>query len=82
MSADLKQANIFYTVLKDEERANIKKALESSTGYIRHQLAQSVSLKYVPKIRFLYDTSIARANRITDLINQVSHPSFDHSDDE
>jgi len=71
MSPDLKQANVFYTIFDNDQSAEVQKTLEKSTGYFRYQLAQLLDLKYIPKIRFLYDAALIKANRLSDLINQI-----------
>ncbi|WP_211924126.1 30S ribosome-binding factor RbfA [Coxiella endosymbiont of Amblyomma nuttalli] len=72
LSSDLKQAKIFYTLLKSEERKTIQKALNKAIGYLRCLLAQATTLRYVPQLQFAYDESLERAERISSLINRVT----------
>lgn len=43
-------------------------ALNNAIGYLRYLLAKTTTLRYVPRLEFIYDQSIARANRISLLI--------------
>jgi ribosome-binding factor A len=51
------------------------RALESATGFLRHELAQRLTVRHVPEIEFRLDTSIARGVHVLNLINQVSAES-------
>jgi len=54
-----------------EEQADTMKGLKNATGYLRHELATRIVLRYMPDIVFKLDTSIAEGARIIDLINKV-----------
>ena len=49
--------------------------MAKSASYLRRTLAQSLSLRYTPQISFVYDSSIERAYRIHDLLNEIVLPS-------
>ena len=71
ISPDLKQVKVFYSLLENQSEKEIQKALNKATGYLRHLLAQATVLRYVPKLEFLYDKSIERAERISLLIERA-----------
>jgi ribosome-binding factor A len=73
LSADLRHAKVFVSVMGDEQeqRASMR-ALGSATGFLRHELAQRLSIRHVPEIEFRLDTSIAQGVHVLDLINQVN----------
>ncbi len=75
LSADLRHAKVFVSVMGDEQeqRASMR-ALGSATGFLRHELAQRLSIRHVPDIEFRLDTSIEQGVHVLDLINQVSNP--------
>ena len=72
VSGDLRHAKIFVSVMgTSEEQADTMKGLKNATGYLRHELATRIALRYMPDIVFKLDTSIAEGARIIDLINKV-----------
>ena len=48
-----------------------QKRLDEITKTIRFTLAQKINQKYVPEIRFVYDDTLERANRIENLLNNL-----------
>lgn len=73
LSADLRHAKVFVSVMGDEheQRASMR-ALASASGFLRHELAQRLSVRHVPEIDFHLDGSIERGAHVLSLINQVS----------
>jgi len=73
VSADLRHAKVFVSVLGDEpeQRATLA-ALSHASGFLRHELAQRLTIRYTPDIAFRLDESIARGVHMIDLINKVS----------
>jgi ribosome-binding factor A len=73
VSADLRHAKVFVSVMGDkmEQRATLA-ALDHASGFLRHELAQRLTIRYTPEIVFRLDESIARGVHMIDLINQVS----------
>ena len=47
--------------------------LNEHTGHFRHEISHIMTSKGVPSLRFKYDQSIERAQRLTDIIDSVSH---------
>ncbi len=48
-----------------------QKRLDEITKMVRFFLAQKINQKYVPEIRFVYDDTLERANRIENLLNNI-----------
>ncbi|MBW5802671.1 30S ribosome-binding factor RbfA [Coxiella endosymbiont of Ornithodoros amblus] len=71
ISPDLKQAKVFYSLLENQSGKEVQKALSKATGYLRYLLAQATVFRYVPKLEFVYDGSIERADRILLLIERA-----------
>ena len=72
ISPDLKHAKVFVTLLNNEKVRNTSiTALNHAARYLRHELARRIYLKTIPEIRFVYDESIARGVRLTELINNA-----------
>ncbi len=76
VSGDYRHAKIYVSVLgSEEERANTIKALKHATGFLRHELASRVVLRYMPEIVFKLDTSIEQGSRILELIRESERES-------
>lgn len=72
VTPDLQQARVYYTVLGDEEaRRNSSRALERAASFLRRQIGSRLRLKRVPELTFVYDESIARQDRIEQLLNEI-----------
>lgn len=75
ISKDLNYADIYITVLgEDESEESIKaslKVLNNASGFLRAQVSKRIQLRVMPELRFHYDESVARGNRLSHLINQA-----------
>jgi len=72
VSHDLRHAKIFVSVMgNDEERVATMKGLRNATGFLRHELASRLTVRYMPEIVFKLDTSIQEGARILALIQQI-----------
>jgi ribosome-binding factor A len=49
-----------------------KRALDIETRTIRFKMGQRIDQKYVPQIRFTYDDTLEKAERIEELLERVS----------
>ena len=80
LSADLRHAKVFVSVMgePEEQRATLA-GLNHATGYLRHELAQRLTVRHTPDITFRLDESIARGAHLLDLINQVSSRAAERS---
>ena len=50
---------------------SVQKRLDEITKMVRFSLAQKINQKYVPEIRFVYDDTLERADRIENLLNSI-----------
>ena len=71
VSGDLRHAKVFVSVMgSEEEQAASIKGLKHASGYLRHELAERIVLRYMPELVFKLDTSIAEGSRVLELIRQ------------
>ncbi len=72
LSADLRHAKVFVSVLgsPEEQRATLR-GLEHAAGFLRHELAQRLNIRYTPEILFRLDQSIERGTRILQLLQEM-----------
>lgn len=77
MSADLRVANVFYSVLgTSDEVALSSDALASAAPHLRTMLGHAVRLKYVPELRFRVDPAVVEGTRVDEVIRRL-HASGD-----
>ena len=68
MTKDLRIAKIYFAAHGGEhDKAALSAGFESAKGFIKRELARELGLRYMPELRFYYDTSFdygARINRV------------------
>jgi len=79
ISPDLKRAKVFVSTLGDRDsRNNALEGLQHASGYIRRELAQRLSLRFVPELRFFLDDSWERGAHIDELLEQLRGTASNH----
>jgi len=69
-TSDLRQARVYVSVLgSDEERAETLAGLESAHGLLQQTVATELRMKHTPTLQFVFDESIDRGMRITELLD-------------
>lgn len=70
-SPDLRHARVWVSVLGDEpERDATLDGLRSAHGFLQRRVAGELRLKHTPTLTFLYDDSVDRGMRISELIDR------------
>jgi ribosome-binding factor A len=72
VSPDFSHAKVFYTALDAAHIAEAQQGLTSAAGFLRSQLARRVKLYTMPELRFEYDQSVERGDRLSRLIDSVN----------
>lgn len=74
LSEDLMEAKVFFSVFgENEERKVSSEILAEAVPSIRQRLGRKLeSLKKVPAINFIYDETPEKAQRVTELLNQIA----------
>jgi len=69
---ELSFANIFVSSLEGKSQSkDILAGLEHASGYLRSSLAREIDLRSFPMLRFFWDETPERAERIEQLINSI-----------
>ena len=69
-SPDLRHARVYVSVLgSEEERAATLEGLESAHGVMQQAVASELRMKRTPTLQFVFDESIDRGMRITELLD-------------
>lgn len=70
VSRDLRVAKVYYSVMgSEEEIEKTKQAVKRAAGFVRHEIAGRLSLRYAPELVFNYDNSIEHGIRISKILN-------------
>lgn len=72
---ELSFATIYVSALDGTERSReILEGFKHASGYIRSTLARQIELRTFPSLRFMWDETPERAERIERLIDSLSDP--------
>lgn len=74
VTRDLRYAKIRISVLEDELRAPLLKALKSASGFVRRELGHRLHLRYTPELLFEPDENIAYGVHISSILADVLPP--------
>jgi ribosome-binding factor A len=72
VSPDFSHAKVFFTVLEKQRLDEAREGLRRAAGFLRSQLARRIKLYTTPELRFEYDESVERGDRLSRLINSVT----------
>ncbi|MFI1197522.1 30S ribosome-binding factor RbfA [Micromonospora sp. NPDC020750] len=72
ITADLREATVFYTVLGDTaEQSSTAAALESAKGMLRSTVGKALGLRHSPSLTFVLDNVQDQVKQIDDLLVQA-----------
>ncbi len=70
-SPDLRHARVYVSVLGDEtEREDTLAGLASAHGLLQQAIARELRMKWTPTLQFVFDESIDRGMRISELLDE------------
>ncbi len=78
VSADLKNAHVFVSVLGSDLGENVMSKLASHRATLQAELARHVTIKYTPHLIFHLDDSIERGARVIEILQEIETPRSDH----
>ncbi|MGI6296409.1 MAG: 30S ribosome-binding factor RbfA [Armatimonadota bacterium] len=80
ITADLKHAKVYVTVLGDEqERKQSMDVLKHAQHFIRQEFGKRVRMKILPDVQFFYDESVDRGVRIFELLEEIKRDDQEQS---
>ena len=71
VTRDLRYAKIYVSILEETDRAPMMAALKQAAGFVRHELGQSMIIRYAPEILFEEDHNIEYGIHIASVLRQV-----------
>ncbi|WP_275286650.1 30S ribosome-binding factor RbfA [Halomonas elongata] len=85
VSRDLGYADVHVTLLGENDEARVAEnltILKRAAGFLRGQIARRIKLRHVPELRFHYDASLERGQRLSSLIDEAVANDRSRHDDE
>ncbi len=72
VSADLRRATVYYTVMgENRDHRATEAGLRSARAHLRSTLGRQVRLKFTPELEFEEDLGLAQVERVTQLLKQI-----------
>ena len=71
VSPDFSHAKVFFTLLNKDHLEDATQGLRRAAGFLRSQLAKRIKLYTTPELRFEYDESVERGDRLSRLIDST-----------
>ncbi len=76
-TGDLRYCKVYLSVLGEVDEKELRKGLKSCSGWLRHELGSSLSLRYTPELIFELDHSIEHGAHINRIIQELDIGSAD-----
>ena len=72
VSNDLSFCKVFFTIPGEIDEKKVEKELNDETaGYLRTKIADRIEIRHTPKLKFVFDKSVAYTNKIEELISEI-----------
>ena len=72
VSPDCGYATVYFTCLDNDHVREAKAGLDRATGFLRSQLGKRIKIWTTPELKFVYDESIERGDRLSRLIDSAN----------
>lgn len=82
VTRDLRYAKVYVSVLEDDKREDLLKALKSAAGYIRRALGKGIIIRSAPELSFVSDQNIAYGVHIAQVLAEAQKNEGEHHDAE
>jgi len=82
VAPDYSIATIYVVMPDDQETQSIIKNLNENAKIFRHHLAQQVNMRSTPKLRFVYDESIAYSRKMSELLKEATERLKDNPENQ
>ncbi len=71
VSADLKFAKIYYSVLGECDEKELARGLRSAAPFVRSQLAQRLNMRITPELTFIRDEGVKHGAEISAILKTI-----------
>lgn len=73
LTDDLKNAQVFVSVLGDADlQKETLRGLTKAAGFLKREITHRLGLRFAPSLHFSYDDSLARAQRLDELLHAAA----------
>lgn len=72
-SKDLKSAKVYVSILNHDKKITALNKLQKKAHYLEHCLLKKLSVKYIPKLEFIFDESQEKIARIEELLSKIDN---------
>ena len=80
---ELEHADIYVNALGDESRQEeVMQALQGAGGFLRHELAGRIRMRSVPHLHFHWDPTLAHAEQVSEILNNLIIPPLELDEEE
>lgn len=71
VTADLKQAKVFITLVEKKHEQEVLQVLNKKSSFFQSMLGEKLAMRYTPRLSFLIDNSEGKINRIEELLGEI-----------
>ncbi|MBI4116099.1 MAG: 30S ribosome-binding factor RbfA [Candidatus Omnitrophica bacterium] len=76
VTPDLKEARVYYSVLgQEKEKSDAGRGLEHAAGFMQHEIADDLKLRFTPKLTFHLDESLEESLKIQKILRELEKES-------
>ena len=79
VTRDLSLARV-YLFVPEERQEEVRAALDRANGFLRSSVAKRIRLRHAPELRFSFDGSLDRAQRIESILSDLDIPPGEADD--
>ncbi|MCR9120188.1 MAG: 30S ribosome-binding factor RbfA [bacterium] len=72
VSADMRQAKVYVSIMGDESQQQLcLHGLQSSSGYLQQKVSQRIETRYVPRLKFVEDEGVKKSIEVARILRDV-----------
>ncbi len=72
ITPDFKYAKVYVSILNSKDMKKTMEGLQTSSGFIRSQIAKTVNLRITPELVFELDDSLAYGEKIDSILKELN----------
>lgn len=83
LDAELMYAKVYVSALGNESREDeVMRAFRRAAGFLRREVGKRIRIRSTPELHFYWDHTLARAERINQIISSLNIPAEVKADDD
>ncbi|MBQ7681609.1 MAG: 30S ribosome-binding factor RbfA [Oscillibacter sp.] len=81
ISADLRYAKVYVSVLDKSREKDALKGLNSASGFLRREIGGAMRLRYTPELQFFGDDSMLHGAQVLEILRRVEQSDAQREND-